>query len=186
MKHLIFIFFGLVATISVGQSPNNYPQDSLMYEEFIGENIRGYFLSDGWRKDTINGGCNKGAGDNPYLLGSLSNSKSENEQGNCRFFRYRSGKLYTGEINDTLDDGIVFQANCFRGLVQGQGVFFNPDGSKLSEGNFIDGEMVGDWIYYYPKENRYYRVLYLKNNPIPFLWIEYQTNGEVQGFHKLQ
>lgn len=186
MKYLFIILCTLSSFSLFGQLSSNYPQDGLIYNEFIGENIKGAYLANDWRKDTINGGYNKGFG-NPYL--NYDNStwpKSGHGNGNYSFFRYSSGKLYTGEIIDTLVGGIIFKAKCINGLVQGQGVFYYDDGSKLSEGTIHNGEMVGDWVYYYPEKYLCHRVLYLRNNGLPLIWIEYNSNGEVSGIHKLQ
>ena len=178
MKYLVIILYAFISNTLYGQLSSNYPQDGLTYDEFIGENIKGAYLADGWRKDTINGGYDKGGGDNPYLNYSCSTwPKTGHDKGNYTFFRYSAGKLYTGEIIDTLNFGIIFHAKCFNGMVQGQGVFYNSNGSKLSEGTLLNGEMVGDWVYYYPEEYLSHRVLYLKNNGLPILWIEYHPNG---------
>ncbi len=60
-----------------------YPKnDSLTYNQYVGETIAGFTLADGWRRDTINGGFNKEFYDSPYVSSLRLEKKTRKRNGN--------------------------------------------------------------------------------------------------------
>lgn len=148
----------------------NYPKgDGLTYNQYVGENIAGYNLADGWRKDSINGGFNKEIYTNPYVEG-ISFDKQNAYQLNA--YKYVDGKKYTGRVEDTftvrftpdeikgylngkpyyesVDIKVIFRGDCVDGMMQGHGIlaaeingFGMYNNLKLSECTFENGEIVG-------------------------------------------
>jgi hypothetical protein len=148
-----------------------YPiNDSLTYNQYVGETIAGYTIANGWRLDSINGGFNKEIYRNPYIQDIRFVKQSFDN--NSIFYRYKNGKLFTGSIADTLtvsfttnkiagylygkphheskDITVVFRANCVNGLLQGKGVLCGLvpqygiyNNLPLSECNFENGEIIG-------------------------------------------
>lgn len=144
-------------------------EDGLTYDNYLGENIAGSTIAEGWRLDTISGGLNKKVG-NPYVK-NITFAKQSYDK-NLRFYRYKGGKLFTGAVIDTLtvtftpskivgylygkpyyeskDLTVIFRANCVNGLLQGRGVLCGLvpqygiyNNLPLSECNFEDGEIIG-------------------------------------------
>ena len=146
-----------------------YPIDSLTYDQYVGEFIAGYTLTDGWRVDSINGGYNKQIYSNPYIR----DIRFEKQGGRDMVaYRYKDGKLFTGKIEDTLtltftppivrghlygnpyyeSENItaIFRADCINGVVQGRGVLAGNiknlsfyKNMLLAECNFENGELIG-------------------------------------------
>jgi len=151
-------------------SLTNYPKnDSLTYNQYLGETIAGYTIANGWRSDTINGGFNKEMYSNPYFSSTRFEKQYKDEM---VAFRYKDGKLFTGAIQDTLRVSftpnkiagyfygkpyyeskeliVIFRANCVNGMIQGRGVICGLvpqygiyNNIPLSECNFENGEIVG-------------------------------------------
>lgn len=184
MKKLLTILFVINQVVVFGQSDSLniyrpigpdysktiYPtDDSLTYNQYVGETIAGYTLANGWRRDTINGGFNKEIYDNPYISSIRFEKKYRDE---IISFMYKDGKLFTGVITDTLtlsftpnkiagyfngkpyyeskDLIVIFRANCVSGLLQGKGVLCGLvpqygiyNNLPLSECNFENGEIIG-------------------------------------------
>ncbi|MBX2950815.1 MAG: hypothetical protein KF704_16160 [Crocinitomicaceae bacterium] len=143
------------------------PDDGLTYNQYIGENIAGFYPADGWRTDTINGGFNKNS-DNPYIS-SVRFEKGEKMVA----YRYENGKLFTGRVKEILTVSftpdkiagylpngqsyyetknitVEFSADCVNGLLQGRSVLLGRipqygiyDKLPLSECYFENGEIVG-------------------------------------------
>ena len=148
----------------------NFPKDdSLTYNQYVGETIAGFTLANGWRRDTLNGGFNKEIYDNPYVE---STEFDKNLASTITAYKYQDGKLFTGRIEDTLEvrftpnkirgylSGqpyyeaqeltVILRADCVNGMLQGKGVlvaqlvgFGMYNNLKLSECTFEDGEIVG-------------------------------------------
>ncbi|HCS20933.1 MAG TPA: hypothetical protein DIW47_10315 [Bacteroidetes bacterium] len=148
-----------------------YPEnDGLTYNQYIGETIAGFYIANGWREDTLNGGFNKEIYVNPYIESTFFDKHLTSR---INAYRYLDGRLYTGPITDTLElsftpkkirgylpNGqayytsekltVIFRANCQNGMVQGRGVlcgliegFGIYTNILLSECNFENGEIVG-------------------------------------------
>ncbi|RYM33582.1 hypothetical protein ERX46_11640 [Brumimicrobium glaciale] len=147
-----------------------YPQnDSLTYNQYVGENIAGFHLANGWRRDTFNGGFNKEIYTNPYIE---STRFDKHLSSNIKAFRYENGKLYTGRIEDTIlvsftpdkirgylsgqpyyeskQLTVILRGDCVNGMMQGRGIlaaqlvgFGMYNNLKLAECSFEDGEIVG-------------------------------------------
>jgi len=145
-----------------------YPEDDgLIYDQYLGETIAGYLLADQWRVDAHNGGFNKRLYGNPYV----ASTRFEKEL--LIAYRFAQGKLFTGQIEDTLRvhftpsaiagyfNGkpyyeskellLIFRANCINGLLEGKGVLcvLVPqygifNNLPLSSCFFENGEMVGE------------------------------------------
>lgn len=148
----------------------HYPiNDGLTYNQYIGENIAGFHLANGWRKDTINGGFNKEIYNNPYVESAEFDKHMSN---NIKAYKYINGKLYTGRIEDTIlvsftpnkirgylngrpyyesvELTVILRGDCVNGMMQGRGIlagqligFGMYNNLKLSECSFVDGEIVG-------------------------------------------
>lgn len=94
----------------------SYPkEDSLTYNQYVGETIAGFTLANGWRRDTLNGGFNKEIYDNPYVE---STEFDKHLASSIIAYKYQNGKLYTGRIEDTLE--VRFTPNKIRGYLSGQ------------------------------------------------------------------
>jgi hypothetical protein len=148
-----------------------YPKDDgLTYNQYVGETVAGFYLANGWRKDTINGGVNKEIYTNPYIS-SIRFEKQKGEE--MIAYRYENGKLFNGRVREVftvrftpnkiagyLPNGqsyyesknitVEFSADCVNGLVQGRSVLLAKvpqyglyDKLPLSECNFEKGEIVG-------------------------------------------
>ncbi len=185
MKDILTILFLITQVIVYGQldslkiyqsfepdySKTIYPtDDSLTYNQYVGETIAGYTVADGWRRDTINGGFNKEIYSNPYIQ-DIRFVKQSFERSMISY-RYKNGKLFTGSIEDTItvsftpnrivgylygnpyyeskDITVIFRANCFNGLLQGKAVLCGIvpqygiyNNLPLSECNFENGEIIG-------------------------------------------
>ena len=162
---------GSIRTQQISQDIRTaYPQnDSLTYNQYLGENIAGFHLANGWREDTINGGLNKGIYNNSYIESTEFDKRLTNHR---TAFKYENGKLYTGRIEDTIlvsftpdkirgylsgqpyyeskELKLILRGDCVNGLLQGRGVlaaqlvgFGIYSNLKLSECSFEDGEIVG-------------------------------------------
>lgn len=148
-----------------------YPEnDGLIYNQYVGESIAGFYPANGWRIDTINGGFNKEIYSNPYI----STKGFEKQDGReMVVYRYENGKLYNGRVSEILtirftsekiagylpngqsyyetkDITIEFNADCVDGLLQGRSVLLGNvpqyglyNKLPLSECYFEDGEIVG-------------------------------------------
>lgn len=161
-----------------GFSDAAYPDDSLTYNQYVGETIAGYFVADGWRRDTVNGGYNKEMYFNPYVE-SVRFEKEDFDinRGGFVAYYYKDGFLYNGAIEDTFSVSftpdqikghlygrpyyesvnltVVMRATCVNGRVEGRAVLcaFIPtfglyNNIVLSECNFEKGEMVGSCKHY--------------------------------------
>ena len=150
-----------------------YPKDDeLTYDQYVGETIAGFSITEGWRQDSINGGFNKKIYDNPYVLsqgdyiGFDKNKSSEI----FKFYRYKKGRKFSGQILDTLNLSysnprggsiyyfietgyeaknleVIFKANCMNGLIQGNGTLSDLNSKEiLSRCNFKNGEIIGEVI----------------------------------------
>ncbi|WP_123776137.1 hypothetical protein [Brumimicrobium aurantiacum] len=148
----------------------NYPKgDGLTYNQYVGENIAGYHLANGWRKDSVNGGFNKEIYTNPYVEGISFDKKNTNQ---LNAYKYVDGQKYTGRVEDTftvrftpdkikgylngkpyyesVEIKVIFRGDCVAGLMQGRGIlaaeisgFGMYNNLKLAECNFENGEIVG-------------------------------------------
>jgi len=135
-------------------SRTGFPQnDSLTYDEFVGETIAGYRLASGWRSDTTNGGYNKVLYSNPYLeVLTLDKFEKKYHHGSFQYFRYHSGKRFTGWINDTLvshhtGEKLLFHAWSLNGMLQGKATLTAiATGQIIAEAQFVNGELVGKCI----------------------------------------
>lgn len=154
---------------SVDQRTNYPKNDGLTYNQYVGENIAGFHLANGWRKDTINGGFNKEIYDNPYIESADFDKQMSNY---LKAYKYADGKLYTGRIEDTIlvnftpnkirgylngrpyyeskELTVILRGDCVNGMMQGRGVlagqllgFGMYNNLKLAECIFEDGEIVG-------------------------------------------
>ncbi len=132
----------------------DYPKnDSLIYDQFVGETIAGFRLASGWRSDTMNGGYNKILYSNPYLeVLALDKFEKKDHLGNFQYFRYEKGKRFTGWINDTLvshytSEKLLFHAWCANGMVQGKAIITAIlTGEVVAEAQFKNGELAGKCI----------------------------------------
>lgn len=117
--------------------------DSLTYDEYLGENISGYMLAEGWREDTLNGGLNKTIyKDNPYLNGLRFQKESLTtwyESFSC--YRYKEGMRYTGTISDTFT--VQFTPSKIAGHFNGKPYYEYKDVTVVFRGTCTNGMMEG-------------------------------------------
>ncbi|MEO7522468.1 MAG: hypothetical protein ABIT58_00160, partial [Ferruginibacter sp.] len=189
MKNILFLAFTFCQVVVYGQIENLikpqltphtgpdytktiYPKgDTLTYNQYVGETIAGYVLASGWRKDTINGGCNKEIYGNPFVTSQAEYVGFEKQkyEGNFTFYRYQNGKKYTGKISDTLElnytapvasgkwNGnpyyeskrikFIFQADCMNGSILGAGTLSVADSNRLiSSCYFENSEITGETV----------------------------------------
>jgi len=118
-----------------GDPRTAYPKnDGLIYNQYVGETIAGFYLADGWRRDTMNGGYNKEIYNNPYIS-STRFYKQKRE--NSIAYRYKKGKLFTGFIEDTLT--ISFTPNKIKGYLNGRPYYESKNITLIFRGNFENG-----------------------------------------------
>ena len=123
-------------------SRTNYPKDDgLTYNQYVGENIAGFHLANGWRKDTINGGFNKEIYDNPYIESTDFDKQMSNY---LKAYKYLDGKLYTGRIEDTIS--VSFTPNKIRGYLNGQPYYESKELTVILRGDCVNGMMQGRGI----------------------------------------
>lgn len=147
-----------------------YPKgDGLTYDQYVGETSAGFRIAQGWRLDSVNGGFNKALHGNPYVSsqGDYVGFDKNKFPGSLKFYRYASGRKFTGQIRDTLaatyshprgagvyyfiETGyeskslkVLFKADCIDGVLRGKGTLSDLDSKQvLSYCNFKDGEIVG-------------------------------------------
>lgn len=184
-----------------------YPNDSLTYNQYVGEFIAGYTIANGWRKDSINGGLNKEVYRNPYLSYGHLNFEKQGYDKRFSFFRYKNGLKYSGPINDTLilsytpseiagylygrpyyvskEVQVLFTANCINGLLQGKGKLIILDSLKtVAKCNFENGEIVGECYSWYSDLTIKLKVKYVKGKGEWTEYIQYDKNGTITYNHK--
>lgn len=171
---------------------NPLKREGLIYDHIIGHSYDYYQLANSWRPDTIKELVNKrfyspylkqfvSSNRTAFLLSDLSNLSDVRkdfhyQSGDYIFYRYKEGELFSGELVDTFTnwgpDGwekVVFGGFLTNGLLNGSGNFLKPDSSRICEGSFQDGEMVGEWNYFYNKEGIFNeKRIYLKGKSYPF------------------
>jgi hypothetical protein len=121
----------------------SFPDDSLTYDEYLGENISGYMLAEGWREDTLNGGLNKTIyKDNPYLNDLRFQKESLAtwyESFTC--YRYKKGLRYTGAVADTFT--VQFTPSKIAGTFNGKPYYEYQDVTVVFRGTCVNGMMEG-------------------------------------------
>ncbi|MDP2386680.1 MAG: hypothetical protein Q8M29_09940 [Bacteroidota bacterium] len=205
MKKLIILLLFIATTPIFGQSDslNQAKIDSLCnvlplnlsstevirygltYDTWVSNDDFGISIANGWRRDTLNG--DKGVHRNPFT--SSDNDRYEKNQfkdsnTDCRYYRYKKGRKYTGKVSDTLfsiyQGEIIFNTNCINGMIQGKGTLILLSTKQIiASCSFEDGELIGECISVNRKTMGEYRFTYVKGN---FQWtkmIELDKDGKV-------
>jgi hypothetical protein len=148
--------------------------DSLTYDEYVGENIAGFRIANGWRSDSINGGFNKQVHRNPYLaLVTKDRFQKQAHLGSFQFFRYVKGVRFTGWIKDTIElqftgEQLLFEAWCADGMVQGKATLRSLTTRKIiAEAQLKNGELAGDCINRNRMAKTQTRLVYVAGSDIP-------------------
>jgi len=220
MKNILTLLFIINQVVVYGQidrltiprhSPDHtktiYPQnDSLTYNQYIGETIAGYTIANGWRRDSINGGFNKEIYNNPYLIsfGDYIGFGKNSDINYIKSFFYKKGKKFTGKIADTLllsyshpfrigtyyyietnyerkEIKMLFKAECVNGLIEGHSTLSVLKSNEIvSQCNFEKGEIIGEVIITGLLSKNIYKVNYEKGSSISTNKIETDKDGKIK------
>jgi antitoxin component YwqK of YwqJK toxin-antitoxin module len=164
----------------------------LVYNTHIGETYIRSEPATGWRSDTANGRGQK-IYSNPY--DNYYTSEKQRHDSGFVFYRYLNGKRFSGNIADSLNliphgKQIEFAGTCVNGLMQGTGYLYFTDNDYYSldsvkigrlkcRGNFEDGEMTGEWVYYDCNGSIRDKKYYKKGTAYPQKIISFRGDSEV-------
>jgi antitoxin component YwqK of YwqJK toxin-antitoxin module len=159
-----------------------YPDDGKIYNQWLGETVEGHHLADGWRRDSINGGLHKEVYTHPYhFLGLYETDKPGNHiyHLNFQYFYYSKGKAINGyhEIPVEDESNIVFACEFKSGMAHSPAAFFYLNGDTLAKGSMVNGEMIGEWVWYYTYPKIKKKGVYAKGRGKPISFDIYDPEG---------